>query len=32
MRVALSWLAGLMEQGEGAGWRLETPTSFDSQI
>jgi len=25
MRAALPWLAELMKQGDGAGWRLETP-------
>ncbi len=27
LRAALPWLAQLMSQGEGAGWRLETPAA-----
>jgi 23S rRNA (adenine2030-N6)-methyltransferase len=27
LRAAMPWLARLMAQGPGAGWRLETPTS-----
>jgi 23S rRNA (adenine2030-N6)-methyltransferase len=29
LRAAMPWLAKLMAQGPGAGWRLEAPTSED---